>query len=684
VAVRLNRWEIKRRKVTAHSGGHGELLLDEPVPKTGYGYFFQRDARTLDTQGEWFYDACQGTAACLLHHHTAGYQISTVDTTFYSNKANITVHNLAFTGANKAGFMQTGNSAIVVKNCDFYTQGGEGAASWFATNVRVDNCTTLNCLGSGLRIYGPSTGTANVVITGCSVNRTALIAGMEITDMSSAGNGINANGGDGVTVMGNTIRNSGYNAITWHGNNVSIKHNFIDSFCSVRDDGGGIYTYTGKGSTPVRGTNRVIEENIIVHGIGASDGAPGTDASPNGKLARYSANGIYNDEGTWDVTMRRNTIGWMSYQGFQGNGNSYLIMEDNTVYATPISHSYQRLADENRITNMVSKRNIYYPYEFRLRDQAIDLPTLITPDEVVRNFGISDSNWYATPPGADTSLNLQTQKTTTPSGFVQSYRPFSYMTGTIGIEKASRKVDYGGILAYNASNLPAAQKFPGMSKKDVQGRVYNDSAVIAPWSSLVLLDNGTVPMPNLAPLSLAGPDQTASVSTTKLTLSGSGKDTDGTIASYSWRQTQGTAVTMSNRTAQVTDISGYDLGTYAFELTVRDNVGGVGTDVVVVSIMPQANLYPPVAEAGRDTVIKTNALVVTGTSRDAYGAVTGRLWAKLSGPAGGTIDNPKVDRITITDLLAGEYVFRYAVTDSDGLTGVDDIKVTVLDAARLK
>ena len=76
--------------------------------------------------------------------------------------------------------------------------------------------------------------------------------------------------GNGTTVKNCVIAQSGWQGIEFMGSNVLIEQNFIDSFCMVKDDGGGIYTYNG-GNSPV--SNRIIRNNIILNAIGAFAGA---------------------------------------------------------------------------------------------------------------------------------------------------------------------------------------------------------------------------------------------------------------------------------------------------------------------------------------------------------------------------------------------------------------------------
>jgi methionine-rich copper-binding protein CopC len=127
---------------------------------------------------------------------------------------------------------------------------------------------------------------------------------------------------------------------------------------------------------------------------------------------------------------------------------------------------------------------------------------------------------------------------------------------------------------------------------------------------------------NAPPTANAGPDQNASLSST-VTLTGSASsDPDGSITAYSWLQTSGTTVTLSNSAAaSPTFTAPSSAGTLVFQLTVTDNSGGTGTDTVTVNVL--ANIvYQYTAEGG------TNGTALTtgnsgGASGNAFTAVTG-------------------------------------------------------------
>ena len=91
---------------------------------------------------------------------------------------------------------------------------------------------------------------------------------------------------------------------------------------------------------------------------------------------------------------------------------------------------------------------------------------------------------------------------------------------------------------------------------------------------------------NILPKAIAGADQTITLPTNSVTLSGSGTDADGTIASYKWNKVSGPAqfTIVSSTTAQ-TAVNGLVQGVYAFELVVTDNNGALGKDTVKITVI---------------------------------------------------------------------------------------------------
>lgn len=93
---------------------------------------------------------------------------------------------------------------------------------------------------------------------------------------------------------------------------------------------------------------------------------------------------------------------------------------------------------------------------------------------------------------------------------------------------------------------------------------------------------------NQKPSANAGADQNVSEQT-DVSIQGSGTDSDGSIASYSWEQTSGPQVTLSSSNQQNIEFTApvaKDVAELVFLLTVTDNDGATASDSVVVTVNP--------------------------------------------------------------------------------------------------
>lgn len=183
---------------------------------------------------------------------------------------------------------------------------------------------------------------------------------------------------------------------------------------------------------------------------------------------------------------------------------------------------------------------------------------------------------------------------------------------------------------------------------------------------------------NVAPTANAGPDKSITLPTNSVVLNGTGTDTDGTIASYAWTLVSGPAATLSNQNTANLTASNLVAGTYVFRLTVTDNQGATGTDNVTVTVQPAIVNQSPVANAGADVTLTlpTNSVNLNGSGTDADGTIATYAWTKTSGPAA-TLTNANTATLSLTNLVAGTYVFQLTVTDDKGATDSDDVTVTV-------
>jgi hypothetical protein len=221
----------------------------------------------------------------------------------------------------------------------------------------------------------------------------------------------------------------------------------------------------------------------------------------------------------------------------------------------------------------------------------------------------------------------------------------------------------------------------------VQG-VYSYKLTVRDNSNATASDTVTVTVnaaANQAPVANAGANQTIKLPVNTATLNGSASnDPDGVISSYRWTQTSGPSTSvLSSATTAIITVSSLQKGAYTYRLTVTDNNGATAIAYTTVTVDSVVNV-PPAANAGADQTITlpVNSVTLNGSaSSDANGTITGYLWKQVSGPAAATIAVNSAVTATVSNLQEGIYYFSLTVTDNNGATASDTVKVTVNAAA---
>jgi hypothetical protein len=141
--------------------------------------------------------------------------------------------------------------------------------------------------------------------------------------------------------------------------------------------------------------------------------------------------------------------------------------------------------------------------------------------------------------------------------------------------------------------------------------------------------------------------------------------------------------------------NGYDTGhiTRLVDSTTAFSGNSVSHGGSSVNFTANPNLYEwflshsrvpannPAANAGSDQSVYPSSVTLTGSGTAVSPAtISSYAWTKVSGPNTPTITSASAATTTVTGLITGLYVFRLMVTDNNGLTGTDDIQVTVLSA----
>ena len=362
----------------------------------GYGYFIENDIRTLDTLGEWFLDRSSKDLSFyfgIINPSSAIIKASTIDTLFNCSSGgfgtsnvkaftNIILSNLSFEGANKIAVYSFNGNNITVKNCTL-NNNGNGIIMWNVPNSLSDNDSVTNTLNNAIVQLGEVSSPTN--ITNNYVKNVGLLEGM-------SGNGPNANkgiwtSGDNTLIQNNHLDSIGYTGIYFNGSNVLVKNNFVENYCAKLDDGGGIYTFADLSKT-----NRVIESNVVINGIGERRGR-----SENSAMTW----GLYTDGASTNVVLKNNTVSKADGGGYLINSGVNLIATGNTFYDVPTGVQVNRFPGTATVLDPLNRNlrissNIMYPTgsNFVYWNGRLNEPTPVDIQTDMRAIGSLDSNYY--------------------------------------------------------------------------------------------------------------------------------------------------------------------------------------------------------------------------------------------------------------------------------------------------
>ena len=367
------------------------------TPLAGFGFFIQNDIRTLDQFGEWYYNPSTKMLSMFFGSQSPAssiVQASSVDALFTSTTgiSNTVLYGLSFQGANAYGINLAKTTNFTIQNCDILNSGKIGVASTDDANFLMEFSNVNNSNNVGVSLYGN-----NGIIRYSTIKDTGIFPGMgggadwhtidQYTGISVRGNGYQ--------VDTNSVLNSGYAGIDFMGSSVTIQNNIVDRFCSVVDDGAGIYTYNGGNTlTNDKRTNQKIKGNTVTNGVGASSGTDGKTNPP--------ANGIYLDNGSTFVEVTGNTVSNVQNDGILIHDSNNITITNNDVSNANNNQIEISEDDENTLV-----RNIHMSYNHftaKALNQHVlawhtlnsDLNFFDTSSKNVFNY-----NTYSRPEGAD-------------------------------------------------------------------------------------------------------------------------------------------------------------------------------------------------------------------------------------------------------------------------------------------
>lgn len=437
LVIRTLRWQIERTPIITHVGSSLFFDPSNSFPLTeGFGYFIQKSLKTLDQFGEWFFDPSTQKLYVFFGINSPAestVQVATIDILINARASNIVLDDLSLMGANKYAVFNDwgGMENFRINNCKILFSGIDGVHFSGQSNFSLKNSSILNSNSCGVNL---SFRTPNAHLENNVIENTGLQVGMlgnQSYAVSSSSVGFRADN--------NTIINSGYIGIRADGDSILIKNNYIDTFCTILDDGAGIYTWTGFSGNIF--FNRRIIQNVVMNGVGAGEGTNNLDYLP--------AEGIYLDDNSANVEISGNTIANCANSGIYVHNSNKFSIKNNTLF----NNQTQLLATTDRegypITGGQVSGNIFFS-----KENTQKVSSYILMGNNFDEMGAFSSNYYARP--LDDKLTISTEYLDEDQNRLRKAYALEDWQSIYSIDQGSKKspiiLDYYSIVSVDEAN----------------------------------------------------------------------------------------------------------------------------------------------------------------------------------------------------------------------------------------
>lgn len=380
LVIRKSRWTLDRHRIRSVNDG---TITFEPVegtykPVKNYGYFIQNHFNTLDEEGEWYFDAA-GKRVMVYFGETGSIpplvQVSTIDY-LVSNKKPVeflVLTGLHFKGANQNAISINDSNNITLDRCHIEFSGVNGVDVGNTSFFQLIKSKISYSLNNGVDL---KQNTPHAKIHDNLIECTNLFPGMGQSG-NATGVAIQATSSHNL-IEQNKIINTGYNGIRFSGDSTVVRNNLVDNFCLVKDDGAGIYTWTG--SSKVLHAGRKIVGNIVINGRGVNEG------TPSAKVSSPPAEGIYIDDYASGIEIKGNTVANVSGKGIFIHNARDLIVQNNTLYNNADQiYILQDASDYPTRNNIIRENLLVSPYRgqtnITIRTNQDDVPLLAVFEE---------------------------------------------------------------------------------------------------------------------------------------------------------------------------------------------------------------------------------------------------------------------------------------------------------------
>lgn len=449
LVVATKAWILDVVKVTRQTTD--TLFFNPNLTYNNGGLFFYQNAKIdLNIVNEWCINTDTKEFSIYKTSTPTGVQVSNIDTLVYAyNKPGISFSNILFTGSNQNALLIDSCIGFKIANCKGNNNGAKFLSYSRSDSFQVINDSVTNTWSNALYEIVPATSNSKSgIVQGNYIVNTGTVSGMgESGNQKYIGVWLY---GDSVKIKENQIINTGYSAMYFTGTKDSIKNNYINSYCNVKADGGGIYTFKYQTSS----------KNYIGYNIVRSGSAL---LQPN----TYTSPGIYLDNNTKDVVVEGNTTENTNSSGIFLHQVDSVILRNNTFIDSIGIPVY---SDQYTVTNSNIKGNIVYS---QLSTQPV------FKSYTISSTTVCDSNYYLRPllqtsllKVLSTSYDLPAWTTVTTWDAHSSLTPAN-VTSTLPL------------ILYNTTLNAATTSLTG-AYTDGKGILYNNSITLQPFASAIL------------------------------------------------------------------------------------------------------------------------------------------------------------------------------------------------------
>jgi parallel beta-helix repeat protein len=468
VVIRKNRFAIDRNPILSQQGGTLTYKgLGYYQPTDGFGYFIQNDIRTLDQPGEWYYDPKAHTMNIFYGTGPVPPDVmaSCVDTLLtVRGKQNLSFLALTFSGSNGDAIFLSDASNITISSCNIVYSALDAVNAVRSNNLTLSHLTVDYSDNNGISI---SNGQNNVV-SDCTVRRSGTIPGMGNPQDSYIGIDIS---GQNNTVQYNTVDTTGYVGIFFLKGPNLIKNNTVNYFCYLKDDGGGIYTWSGDIDSAAQRNTGTVTGNIVLNGITAVDG---TDSKSAG-----IAMGIYLDENTGMVEVSGNTVAHCTTGIFLQDAHE-VVVKGNTLYDNGSQISVRHALAKGALRNNDISGNTAVASK---KDQSVLVLSSAVSGEVGSFVGIHDNDYVVAGGGSFyKTVVRQNNQNVNEKGALSDWQS-KYGKDANSVQSTTSgdvRFEYNDLKSVKSVSLDGAYKDPA-------GKTFQGQLSLQPYTSEILI-----------------------------------------------------------------------------------------------------------------------------------------------------------------------------------------------------